>query len=255
MRRTRFTWIDRLLGLSLTAALAMAAPTALSPPVQAAERVNGSGQTSRQQRAVGEFQGLQVAGQINVVLRQGSAPAATVTVDDNLQALLETVVEAGQDGPTLVIRWKRGVTVSSRSSAQVDVTATRLSHLSSSGSGTLTVEAFKAGPLTAAVAGSGDLRFNGLQAETLSVAIAGSGSLAASGQTGSLSLRMAGSGNANTEALKADDVRISMAGSGDAAVQANRRLEVSVAGSGDVVYSGNATVKSSVAGSGSVRKR
>lgn len=250
-----FPWIDRLLGLALAGALAMVGLTALSPSAQAAERVTGSGQTSREQRVVGDFEAIRVAGSFNVVVHQGSAPAAAVTVDSHLQPLLETVVEDGRDGKTLVIRWKRGSLISTRQTAQVEVTATRLTQLASSGSATLTVEHFKADRLGATVAGSGDLRFNGLQAQALSVAIAGSGSLVASGQTGSLALRISGSGDAKTEALKADEVQVSIAGSGDAVVQANRTLDVSVAGSGDVVYVGNATVKSSVAGSGSVRKQ
>ncbi len=250
------TLFQRLAALVTPALLATAL---FAPPAPALawgkNSVVGSGKAASETRNVGDFQGVSVLGSMDVVVRQGPQAPVKVEADDNLLAIIETVVENGRDGPVLEVRTKRGTSYSSRSKILVTVTIPKLSVVAISGSGDARIESFTTGPLRLAVSGSGGIVMDKVTSDELTAAISGSGDIDGSGKTGKLGISIAGSGDVKLADLRADDVKIRIAGSGDAEVQAARTLDVSIAGSGDVLYSGEATVKSSVAGSGSIRKR
>jgi hypothetical protein len=219
------------------------------------QAVTGSGTAASQAREVAPFQAIATAGSIQLKVRQAAREAVEVRTDDNLLALLETVVEVEGDTPTLKVRWKRGVQARPRTEAIVTVDVVTLRAIASSGSGRVTVDALKTPALKLSLAGSGDARLNGLQAGELAVSIAGSGDVSGDGRADRVSLSIAGSGDIRLADLRADDVTVSIAGSGDAAVNAQKTLKVSVAGSGDVRYRGDAALSTSIAGSGQVRKQ
>lgn len=237
------------LGLACVAAL-----TLVVLPAQAA--TTGSGRAATESRAVSDFEAISLSGSIDLIVRQGSKESVEVSADDNLLPLLETVVETGSSGKTLMVRFKRGERVWTKAPVKVTVQVVRLVGLASAGSGNLVVEALKTPSLKLAISGASDARFSELSTDTLEVRVAGSGDVQANGQARQVKVSIAGSGDVKLASLAADDVTVSIAGSGDAAVLANKSLRVSIAGSGDVQYSGTATdVSSSVAGSGSVKKK
>lgn len=215
----------------------------------------GSGTVVSQAREASDFQSIAVSGSINVKIRQGTREAVEVRTDDNLQALLETVVESGSGGRTLHVRWKRGSNVHTRSEPTVNIDVVQLKAISSGGSGRVTVDGLNTPALKFLIAGSGDGQLNAITTNEMEVSIAGSGNVRGDGKAAQLKLSIAGSGEVQLAKISADDVRVSIAGSGDATVQAQKSLHVSIAGSGDVIYSGDAAVKTSIAGSGSVKKR
>lgn len=236
--------------LALGAALALAAL-----PQAAQARTVGSGTVATEARSVGEFQAVAQQGSIDLTVRQGAAASVQVSADDNLLPLVETVVEEGRSGPTLVVRFKRGERITTRNPVRVEIVMPKLVSLASAGSGDVIVEAFSTPSLRLAISGSSDAKLNSLTTDELAISISGSGDVAGSGQAGKLTVSIAGSGDVRLGELRADDVKVTIAGSGDATVHAEKALKVSIAGSGDVVYSGNATADTKVAGSGSVRKR
>ena len=225
------------------------------PLAAQASSVVGSGRTATETRSLAEFQAVALSGSMDLVVRQGATQSVQVEADDNLLPLLETVVESTSHGATLLVRWKRGQSLHSRSKVNITVVVPKLSALSASGSGDMKVEAFNTPALKVSLAGSGDATLQGLTTGELGIAISGSGDVGANGSATRLKVSIAGSGDVRLADLKSDEVTVTIAGSGDAAVNANKTLEVSIAGSGDVSYTGNAAVKSRVAGSGSVNKR
>jgi len=249
-------WLDRTLEASLLAALAMAAATALSlwPGDARAQRMAGDGQPTSEQRPLGEFKGVQTA-QLRVVVSQGPVHQAVVQADRNLLPLLETVVQDGPHGATLLVRWKPGVSIKPVTAPSVTVQAPQPERLSVLGSGDLIGEALKLPRLQATVHGSGDVRLTDVAVDELVLEVQGSGDVAASGQAGKLQARIAGSGDINTARLRAEDVAVAIVGSGDAVVDAQRTLAVSISGSGDVVHTGPAQPQKAINGSGSVRRR
>lgn len=242
-------------GMRLITPLLLAA-AALLPLTARAERIVGSGQVTTQVRELPPFQGVSLSGSMDLVVRQGNTQLVEVKVDDNLQAYLETEVRGSGADARLQVRWKRGTSISTRSSTVVHVTVPRLTSLAASGSGDMTVEPFETPALNISISGSSDTRLQRLTTADLQITIAGSGDVLGAGSATRLKIDIAGSGDVRLGEMKSEDVAISIAGSGDASVHADKALQVRIAGSGDVTYTGNAAnVSSRVAGSGSVNKR
>lgn len=235
--------LPALVGLTFVPLLAQAASPA------------GSGRPAAESRSLADFQAVALRGSMDLVVRQGTTQSVQVQADDNLLPLLETVVEPTSNGATLLVRWKKGQSLHTRSKVLVTVVVPKLAALAASGSGDIRVEAFNTPALKLSLSGSGDARLQGLTTEELGLSISGSSDVVASGSATRLKISIAGSGDVQMADLKSDDVSVTIAGSGNAAVNANKTLEVTIAGSGDVRYTGNAAVKSRVAGSGSVNKR
>lgn len=216
----------------------------------------GSGKEATETRNVSGFEAISTRGSIDVVVKQSDHESVQLKADDNLLPLIETTVENTSHGPTLVIGIKRGHNVSTRGNITATVDVTKLTAVSSNGSGDIRIESLKTPALSVSIAGSADARLQSLDTETLDISVSGSGDVSGAGRATKLKVSVAGSGNVALKDLQSDDVTVGVAGSGDADVTANKTLSVSVAGSGDVVYHGNGSlVKSSVAGSGSVTKR
>lgn len=241
--------VARLAGLLPPLVLMVGLCTA-APQADAATR--GSGKASTESRTASDFDAIAVSGAMTLEVRQGAREAVSVTADDNVLPLVETVVEAR----TLRVRIKRGESVQTRTPIKVAVDVVKLSALSSSGASDVSVDGLKTPLLKLSIAGSGGAALKALQADALEVSIAGSGDLRGDGVARLVKLSIAGSGDAALTDLVADDVTVSIAGSGDAKVTANKTLSATVAGSGDVQYRGNATtVRSSVLGSGSISRQ
>lgn len=238
------------------AAPALLAAAGLLPLAAQAERVSGSGRTTTEQRSLPPFQGVALSGSMDLVVRQGSTQQVEVTVDDKLLPFLETEVTGSGADARLQVRWKRGMSIDTKTDARIQVTVPRLTSLAASGSGDMTVEPFETPSLSIRISGSSDARLQKLTTADLQISISGSGDVEGAGSTTRLKISIAGSGDVKLREMKSDEVSINIAGSGDASVHADKALEVRIAGSGDVFYTGNAaTVNAKVAGSGSVNKR
>jgi hypothetical protein len=171
-----------------------------------------------------------VPGRVDLV--QAGTESVSVTADDNVLPLIETVVEDG----VLRIRFRgpdsRNVRI--RTPIRIAVKAR-------------TVESI-------AVGGSGDVFASSLSGPALRVSVAGSGNVSLAGKAESLEARISGSGDVKAKGLDAARATVSISGSGDAVVVARSALRVQIAGSGDVAYYGDPALQKSVAGSGSVRR-
>ena len=77
-----------MLSVATPANLALAGPSTWG-----GEHVQGSGKIVKQNREVGHFTALATSIGGDVEIRQGDTEGVTVETDDNLQALVETVVE------------------------------------------------------------------------------------------------------------------------------------------------------------------
>jgi hypothetical protein len=220
----------------------------------AARAANGSGRSATETRTTGTFTAIDIDGEIDLVVTQGTQQLQ-VEADDNLLPLLETSVAETRQGQTLQVRWKRDQHIHSRTPTLIRIAVPQLTAVSCRGSGNARIENFNAPALKLSLAGSGDAQLQGLSSDKLELSVSGSGNIRGFGKATHMKLSIAGSGDIRLGDLRADEVSVSIAGSGNAAVHAAKSLDVSIAGSGDVSYSGEAAVKTSVAGSGSVHKR
>ncbi len=239
----------RLMGLLPTLLLLVGVATS-APRVEAATK--GSGNAATESRPIGEFEAIAISGSMRLDVRQAAKEALSVTADDNILPLLETVV----DGRTLQIRFKRGESVTTRTPIRVRVDVVKLTAVASSGAGEMIIDGLKTPLLKLSISGSGDATLKALHTDALEVRVAGSGDVRGNGVAKMVKLSIAGSGDVAFTDMEADDVTLSIAGSGDAKVTANKSLNATVAGSGDVQYRGSATaIRSSVMGSGTIKKQ
>ena len=181
-----------------------------------AEPVEGSGVAKTEPRDVGEFDKVHLNGSPNVNIVIGPERSVSVTADDNLLAVIDTVVEDG----TLVIggrehfRTRLGVTV--------QITVPSLTHV--------------------AVHGSGDVTVKQLDAKKFKAEIQGSGDISVAGRAEELDVEIQGSGDVKLDELAARRAAVEVQGSGDSTVKVSDELTVHVMGSGDVKYIGEPNV-------------
>jgi hypothetical protein len=188
----------------------------------------GSGVPATQTREVAPFNGVELAGGNNVVIRVGEKQSVVVKADDNLLNRVTTQVKSG----ALVIgNTSGGLTAKSPMSVEVNVPSLN----------------------ALALTGSGNILVSGIKPESLTVTLSGSGNLLGSGTATSLDITVSGYGNARFTHVAADNVHAVMSGSGAIFVTATKSLDASVPGSGTITYAGNPQdVTKSVTGLGAI---
>ena len=141
--------------------------------------IKGSGVSKTDTRAASGFRRVSLGIDARVELRQGDIEGVTVTGDDNIVPLVETVVEKG----TLKIRWPVDQHFSlTYRKLDIVVNLKDIDGIRLGGSGYIHAARLKTGTLQASLAGSGDILLDALDADTLQGSIAGSGKLKAAGR-------------------------------------------------------------------------
>jgi hypothetical protein len=241
---------NRLVALAaaLLAALIAPTPAAAGDWLWSFRGTSGDGKKVTQSRQVAEFKAVRLIGSLDVKVAVGPARSVAVTIDENLQPLVETLVE----GDTLVIKSK---SMSYRGEGRVEISLPSLRAFSIEGSGDVTIDGGQ-GDLDLSVEGSGDLAWRGT-ATRLAVSIEGSGDVKLAGTAEAVRLRVDGSGDIKAGGLAARDAEVDVSGSGDVEVTlTGGSLRAEVNGSGDVVWHGQARVEQSrVSGSGGIAHR
>jgi len=217
--------------------------------------VIGSGKLRTESRVVSGFQGIAVAGPMNLVLRQGSREGVEVRADDNILPLIDIRVVPRSGMPTLVIGSRSGTSFMTRNEITVTVDLQTLRELALNGSGSASAQGLKVDRLKLSLNGSGNIGLQRVEAGVLEVGLSGSGNVHAAGRAERLDVAIRGSGNVQAGELAADNVVVNVAGSGNAEVNSRRTLKVSISGSGDVTQVGPAAVSETITGSGSVTRR
>lgn len=217
----------------------------------AGSQIKGSGVARTETRAVGDFHKITLGVGARLEIRQGPSEGLSITGDDNIVPLIETVVDNG----TLKIRWADRVHGStSYKSLNIVVNVTNVDSLNLSGSGEMHAAQLKAGDLRATISGSGEIAIDTLEANSLNISLAGSGTLTAAGHVNTLDATISGSGELAAAKLESRNARVTLQGSGDAAVWATETLNATIAGSGEVTYHGKPKVTRTIAGSGNVSR-
>jgi hypothetical protein len=235
-----------MLTLATPANLALAGPLSWA----GGGRVQGSGKIVKQSREVGHFTAFATSVGGDVEIRQGNTEGVTVETDDNLQALIETVVENG----TLRIRPARKNLSLETRTLKIVVMARTLERVAVAGSGAVGADKLSAERMQFDIGGSGELKVRELRAESLAVSLGGSGNLQVGGNVERLQVSIGGSGEVRAGKLAARDASVSIGGSGEATVWASKSLNLNVAGSGDIGYYGDPTLSQHLLGSGSIKR-
>ena len=213
------------------------------------KKIKGDGNITTTSRSTDSYEGLKVAGSMDIKLVEGKEGDITIKGDSNLMEYIITEVKDNK----LIVKTKKGYNLKSTKAIVVTVPYESISSVSLSGSGDIdnsgTIEATD---FDVSLAGSGDIILN-VSAKNIESSIAGSGDISLKGSTDNLMTKVAGSGDFNGKSLNSKNVEAKIAGSGDISIVCNGELKVRITGSGDVKYSGSPTNKDTkITGSGSV---
>ncbi len=233
--------------------------------------VDGSGISAEEVREVGDFAAVSNATQVKVSIVPGDDAEVIVRCDDNLVDLIETRIR----GNWLELRTPANTSIHPNTSCGVDVTASALHGLDSSGSGDLVadgewpdladVSSSGSGALRATgwlpalssvdSSGSGRLTIDGIESGSVDIDSSGSGGIDAFGTADLASIDSSGSGGVDAMDLEAIDADIDSSGSGDVRLTAEGHVTVDLSGSGNVVLAGGASRDVDDSGSGEVVTR
>jgi hypothetical protein len=210
---------------------------------------------------------VELAGPINLTLRQGTSASLEVRGEQRLLANVDTTV----DGNTLHIG-PRGILLRHRQPIEVTLVLPTLERLTVGGNGQHSVSGFSGDSIelnvdgsaglrfhgryreiTAALHGTGEVELTGGNADRVSADVKGSGHMTLVGGARELSADVAGSGELDARHLRAEQVELEHQGSGSSAVYASKRVQVAMTGSGNITVYGNPDNRAvSRNGSGSV---
>lgn len=212
------------------------------------ERVTGSGVAATETRPVGAVERVELEGVGELVVTPSDRPGLSVTADDNLLPLLETVTS----GNTLTIRVKDGVSLTGHTPIVYRLSAKSLSRVGVSGAGKVSGAGVAGGDLDVRVSGAGTVALTGLEVQNLKVSLSGAGNATLAGTAQSLTAKASGAGKVKAADLKVAAAEVSTSGAGGVTVWATDTLKARVSGAGGVKYKGSPAVERKVSGAGSV---
>jgi hypothetical protein len=217
------------------------------------KKVKGNGNVTTENRTLGNYDGVAVAGFFDVELVSGTEGKLNLKGEENLLEYIETEIKDN----VLKIKVRKGYNLrpSFNKTILITVPFKDISSVSLAGSGDVVSKApIKADNFETKLAGSGDIILD-VTAENVEASVAGSGDLRLKGKANNFEVKVAGSGDIYAFDLKAQNVEASVAGSGDVRVSCSGDLKARVSGSGDITYKGNPTRSDTkVSGSGDVSR-
>ena len=209
-------------------------------------------QSDSEERKVGEYDAVYVAGWFDVTLVEGKEGTITLEGKQNTIKHINTEVKNGN----LVIEWDKEVNMNLfHSKVRITVPVESISAVKLSGSGSVkSNKALRSQSFETTLSGSGTLDLN-VETASIRSAVSGSGNTVLSGSANSYEVQVSGSGDVRAYKLEAEDVTASISGSGKIRVHANTSITARISGSGKVYYMGDAKkIDSKVSGSGSISK-
>jgi len=206
----------------------------------------GNGIVTKQDRKVTEFSALDVSGDYEVVITQGSPAAVTVEADENLQSIIKTKVE----NKNLVI--ENTESICNSKTLKVDITTPDITDISISGVVVLkSKDTIKTNNLKIEVSGVGNIAMV-VSVAKLSIDCSGTGSVTLTGKAVDMDASLSGTSDINAFKLFAENCNLSSSGAGTANVNVSKTLDVDISGTATVKYKGSPKIKQEISGVGSL---
>ncbi len=238
----------------------------------AQNRVTASKKYITKEVKVNSFNSIRIQGSQDVVFTQASKSSVEVYGSDNIIELMDIYAEDG----TLVIKFKKGVSIMNSGKLEVRVSNPTLANVSIQGSGDFKLangikgeqnmkfsiqgsgdiqgSNIACGQFGLSVQGSGDITLGNIDAKQVDVQISGSGDIALGKiNAGQVRAQIAGSGDVSFSG-KCEEASFSIAGSGNISADdlKSEKTTASISGSGDLRCHANQYLKATVSGSGSI---
>lgn len=211
----------------------------------------GSGNVVSEQRDVGDFDEVVLAGAGHLTITQTGSESLAIEAEDNILPLLTSEVH----GRCLRLSTEPGVHFSPKKPIRYTLTVKDLSAVRISGAGNLEIPALGTPSLRLEISGAGNMSVTGLAAETLEITLSGAGSATCAGEVRNQEIRISGAGSYHGQDLASTTARAQISGTGSAYLRVSEQLDAQVSGVGSVVYSGQPVVRKSVSGIGRISQR
>ncbi|MDQ2963443.1 MAG: DUF2807 domain-containing protein [Pseudomonadota bacterium] len=217
-----------------------------------------SGELVREERTATGFHRLEIDGQAEVSLVQGTAEGLTIEAPSSTLRRIRTEVHGGTltiDAPEQRPVWQWFSGRRGSRTPRITVNLREIDQIDAAGAVTVAADSLRAGELRLDLAGACSLKIRDLQATTLR--LDGSGAIKAelAGKVLRQRIDLSGAGSFQAGKLASEEAVIEVSGAGKAVVNAANSLEVDISGAGAVEYLGDPKVKQSISGIGKVRRR
>jgi hypothetical protein len=184
--------------------------------------VDGNGIERTEERVVEPFEEVRFAGEGRLEITVGGHQSLSITADDNLLPLIETVVE----DETLQIRMIEEI------DPDVD----------------LVVRVTTPDLRAVACSGAGSVDVRGLAADDFAVGVSGAAKVDLEGRADTVELNLSGVGSIQAGDLVAREAVVRVSGVGHAHVNASDLVDARVSGVGSVTYEGDPELRESISG-------
>jgi len=209
-------------------------------------------------RAVAGFRRIEIDGQVNVTLIQGTAEGITIEASSSSLARIRTEVR----GDTLVVEAVESRSIwqwfSGRGTSRTPHVTIRLrdiDRIEAAGAVTLDAGGLKSAELRLDLAGACTVKLRDLQATTLRIDGSGAIKVDIAGKVTRQKVDLSGAGSYQAEGLVSDDAVVEVSGAGKAVVNASNSLAVDISGAGKVEYLGDPKLKQTISGIGKITRR
>lgn len=212
----------------------------------------------RETRAVSGFSRIEIDGQADITLRQGTTEG--LTLEATAQGLKQIRTEVR--GKTLRIslvdqsHWWQWMTGGSATrTPRITIDLIQIERIEAAGSVNILADSLKANELRLDFAGACKLKISDLQATKLRLDGAGAIKAEIAGKVAEQSIDLSGAGSYQAVDLISDNIELQVSGAGKAIVNAKMLLKADISGAGLVEYAGNPRLEQDVSGIGKIRRR
>lgn len=213
---------------------------------------------SRETRPVANFSRIEIDGQADITLQQGTTEGVTLEAAAGRLKQIHTDVR----GRTLRIRlvdqshWWQWITGgASTRTPRVTINFIQLERIEAAGAVNIVADSLKANELRLDFAGACTIRIANLQASKLHLDGAGAVKAEIAGNVAEQRIDLSGAGSYRAADLVSDSVDLQVSGAGKAIVNAKTLLKADISGAGLVEYAGNPRVEQDISGIGKIRRR
>jgi len=191
----------------------------------------GNGEIVTERRSVSDFDRLRIAGNFEVILREGKDPLVQINTDENLLKFIDTEVEGG----ILRISQEKKL-ISTR---RITVNYLVLKDIRAMGAALIkNEETIVSENLEIGMDGAGaiDLMIN---SDKLMVVLSGAGVISLAGKVREQELNLMGAGKLEAFDLESKECEVSVSGLGTAEVYVTEKLNAKIEGVGSIKYGGD----------------
>ncbi len=212
--------------------------------------VRGSGRVVTQERRIGDFHSVSLAGAGDLFIVQGETETLTIEAEDNLLQYIKTEVRDGRlvisadDEPKIYIP---------TAPIRYNLTVRNLSAVDLSGWGNIRSASLKTDQFDIGISGAGHVVIDHLEATSLTSKQTGAGGLRLSGRVTNQTVHVSGVGDYDCADLSSQSALVEDTGPGNATVWAHEDLDVTIGGPGNVTYYGSPRVRQDRSGPGNLR--